>query len=128
MKSAEEIKSGMNQFTGTETWTRYSPIFPMMLLTEGALWLAENCEAFWLMDAIASHQPKALKDPRLREYQFWTLKVNADKSAKLICERDTNDIAIQQKIEYTTFPLPEIKLYVGPMGDGKYCVLLPSEY
>lgn len=126
--TAAEITAGMANFYGTETWHRWSILFPKMLLTDGAKYLAEKAGAFWLMDAIASHQPKALKDRMLRDMQFWTLKVNADKTAVLTCERDSGNVAITQKIEYTDFPLPEIKLYVGPMGDGQYTILLPSEY
>ena len=127
--NANELREGLNQFYGTETWTVFSPLFPKVLLTEGALWLAESAGAYWLMDAIASYQPDALKDDSLREMQFWTLTVHECGKATLICERDKGDVVFTQEIEHTDFPLPEIKLWVGPLGEeGKYTILLPSEY
>jgi hypothetical protein len=72
-----------------------------------------------------------MKDPKgmLQDMQFWTLKLNkTGRGAKIICERDTGDVAITQRIPFTDFPLPEIKLYCAPSGDGiHYTILLPSE-
>lgn len=124
--TASEIENGLINFCGSETFTRH---MPGIILTEGALWLAENAGAFWLMDAIWSHQHLCRKDAMLRDMQFWKLKVNEDKSAVLTCERDEGNVAIRQEIEYTDFPLKEIKLYCAPSGNGKdYTVLLPSEW
>ena len=121
------------QFTGTETWHKWSPLFPKMLLTDGAMFVAEKGGehgAFWLMDAIASHQSEVQKNPRLRDAQFWTLKVNPDKSATLTCVEDSGiPPAVEQKIDYTDFDLDELKLYCMPVGDGiHYTILLPNEY
>lgn len=129
--NATEIQSGLHGFYGTQEWHRWSILFPKMLLTDGAKYLADKCEAYWFMDLIASYQRTALKDKSLQDIQFWTLRKNPKGSryaATLICERDTGDIAIKQEIEFTDFPLDEIKLYVQPMGDGLYTILLPSEY
>jgi hypothetical protein len=52
--------SDLAGFTGTTKWHRWSPLFPKMVMTDGALYVAENAGkhgAFWLMDAIASYQP-----------------------------------------------------------------------
>jgi len=51
-----------------------------------------------------------------------TTATTKDGTGKVICERDTNDIAITQDIPYTDFPLDEIKLYCI---NG--VILLPSE-
>lgn len=59
----------------------------------------------------------------LQEIQFWKLTVHEDRSATLICERDQGDVAIEQQIPFTDFPLAEIKLY---LQEG--VLLLPSEY
>nr|WP_193565343.1 DUF6876 family protein [Microcystis aeruginosa] len=58
--------------------------------------------------------------------QFWKLKVNPDNSAVLTCERDTDDIACEQKIPYTDFPIKEIRLYLINMGSGGGVLMLPS--
>lgn len=59
----------------------------------------------------------------LQKIQFWKLKVNADQTAQLICERDANDAFLTQDISFTDFQLDEIKLY---LIDG--VPMLPSEY
>lgn len=130
MLKASEIISGLNNFYGTEEWHRWSPLFRGIVLTDGALWLAENAECYWLMDAIGSYQPECKKNEMLRDMQFWTLKVDLEKkSATLICERDTGDVAFTQEIEHTSFPLPEIKLYCAAGGpQNTMVILLPGEY
>jgi hypothetical protein len=116
-------------FIGSETFTRYSPLFPRICLSEGALYVAETAGAYWLMDVIGSHQPQALRHPRLQEIQFWTLTVK-DHKGLVICQPDSGEKpVIRQRIPYTDFPLPEIKLWVAPAGDGRhYNLFLPSEY
>jgi len=131
MLSATDLKSGMNGFTGTMEYHVWSILFGKRIVaTDGAIWLAESAGAFWLLDAIASHQPRCLKDSMLRDMQFWTLKVNADKSAVLECERDSGDVAIRQGIPHTDFPLGEVKLWVERGETNAPCmvILLPSEH
>jgi hypothetical protein len=106
-----------------------------MVLTDGAKFVAENGGAhgaFWLMDAIASHQPKALKNEMLRDIQFWTLEVtekDGRKSAVLTCRVDSGENPfITQKIEYTDFDLPKIDLWVEPLDENTYVILLPNEH
>ena len=127
------------QFTGTQDYTRWSALFPRMVLTDGAKYVAENGGgqgAYWLMDAIASHQPELRKNPdkRLQEMQFWNLAVSADKTAVLTCVADSGEPpAVEQKIAFTDFDLPEIALWVEPNnfpGDGGslLVIYLPSEH
>ncbi|UJB73219.1 hypothetical protein HRE53_31440 (plasmid) [Acaryochloris sp. 'Moss Beach'] len=99
-----------------------------ILYTEGIRTLAMKGECYWLLDAVASHQPtQAIKsNPNLREFQLWMLTVNENHSAVLACYEDSPNTCapvITQDIPSTDFPLPEIKLYV------EYGVLLlPSEH
>ena len=117
------IERGLANFYGTEAYHSLGPLFPGLKMTDGPAWLAENADCVWLMVAIASHQPECRKDGMLRDFQLWTLKVAPDKSAVLKCERDTNDPKpIIQKLDWTDFPLDEIKLYVE---NG--VLFLPSE-
>jgi hypothetical protein len=122
-----ELKANLNQFTGTEQYHRWSSLFRNHVLTDGAKYLAEKAGAYWLMDAIASYHRTCMKDEMLQEMQFWTLTVKGNK-ATLICERDTDNVAIKQKIPFTDFPLESIKLYCAPCNESTYCVMLPSEY
>jgi len=125
-------QNDLDQFYGTEQWHRWSRLFPHMLLTDGTKYVADHggrSGAYWLFDAIGSHQPKALKNPRLRDFQLWVLRVNPDKSAVLTCQEDSGELPfIKQKIEYTDFDLKEIKLWVEPMDEKTWCILLPSEH
>ena len=132
--SLKDKQAELDQFIGTEGYTRWSPLlFRRMVLTDGAKFVAENGGAYWLMDAIASHQPKALKNPLLRYIQFWTLEVkekkNGSKSAVLTCCTDSGEKpTITQKFAHTDFDLPKIDLWVEPMDENTYVILLPSEH
>jgi hypothetical protein len=106
---AHELESALKQFTGTETyhdhWTgafRY---------TDGVAFLAENAGANWLLDHIAAWQKRARRDPKLREFQAWSLTVT-DKRAVISCLRDTDDEAFREEIPFTDFPLAEVTLYL----------------
>jgi len=111
-------------FYGTEHYYRHS--FGKMVMTDGAMHLFVN-GAGWLMDAIASYQEAKL-DRQTKGFQLWILKVNADNSAVLTCQRDSNTLnLVEQKIEYTDFPMSEIKLYVEGEGGQRVC-LLTSEH
>ena len=73
-----------------------------------------------------------LRNERLRDIQFWKLKVtekDGRKSAVLTCRADSGEKpVITQRIEYTDFDLPEIDIWVGPVDERTYCLLLASEY
>jgi hypothetical protein len=122
----------LNQFTGTEHYYR-SAINRDVVYTDGVQYLAEKAGAYWLIDKIASLQrEKTIRaDRMLNDMQFWTLRV-VGHGATLICERDSNNVAYEEKIEWTDFPLPEVKLWVAPtaMEDGKEIrvIYLPSEH
>jgi hypothetical protein len=93
--------------------------------TEGVRHVATHGGAWWLLDAIASWQPK-LKKRRDLGFQVWTLRRTPDKgrdSADLGCTDGNKNHVLTQHVEYTDFPLDEIKLY---WIDG--VLLLPSEY
>jgi len=128
--SGAELEEMLANYYGSETFTRY---LGDLVLTEGVLAMAEAVGAFWLLDLIWSYQPKLRSDEQTREMQFWTLTVGEDKSAVATCERDTDDVVIRQKIEFTDFPktAKPIRIWVERAGDpdGKtfYVVMLPSE-
>ena len=134
--SLKDKQAELDQFTGTEGYIRWSPLFRRMVLTDGAKFVADNGGAhgaYWLVDAIASHQPKVLKkDERLRDIQFWTLEVtekDGRKSAVLTCRADSGEKpAVTQRIEYTDFDLPKIDLWVEPLDENTFVILLPNEH
>lgn len=132
--SASDFARELESFTGTEHHYRH----PFGLtFTDGVRHLildiarvraddGGRCNgAFWLLDAIAAHQPKAKL--RCGSFQLWTLAVSVvedRRRATLTCCADSDKPpVITQEIEYTDFPLPSVSLYVI---DG--VALLPSEY
>lgn len=126
--NVEELETQLQYFNGSEDFHRHW--MPNHYYTDGVQYLAENAGAFWLIDAIVSHQhsPKV----RREEFQVWTLKVE-NRKAVLVCEdgREDSKPLATQKIEYTDFPLEEIKLYfeVGSLDGEHLCkiLMLPSE-
>jgi hypothetical protein len=121
----QQIRDGLAQHYCTDGYTRYT--FGI-LMTSGVKWLCDAAQSYWLVDATGSYQnsPKVKNDESLQGIQFWTLKVNTEKkTAVLILECDTDDVVLTQNIEYTDFPLDEIKLYYSP---ADRVLLLPSEY
>jgi len=111
------------QFIGSEALYHH-PGFNVRY-TEGVRYVAERGGAYWLIDAIASWQsdPRIRDDQMLQGIQFWTLTVNSDRSAQLVCERDQGDVAVTQEIPFTDFPLQSLKLYYQ-----QGVLFLPSEY
>ncbi|MGV0960071.1 MAG: DUF6876 family protein [Limnohabitans sp.] len=117
--NTNELLSNLSQFMGTE---KYYRITPRHLLTDGTKYLAENAQCFWLMDAVASHLHKQFHD-----YFAVAKLMVAGTSAVLTLDDGNGDVFARQKIEFTDFPLDQIKLYCG--FDGEYWVImLASEY
>jgi len=76
------------------------------------------------MDLIASWQRK--KAVRANPFQVWTLTVK-NRKGRVVCKDGDGEKLAVQRIEYTDFPLDEIKLYA--VDDGQYLVImLPFEY
>lgn len=122
--------------------------------TSGVQLLARNAECFWLLDAIASHLPSvaniARRDPRLADFQIWTLTVRMETidgcNATLIGFADTDEkgrpdgTAARQTL-WTDFPVTttsepdHLKLYLeqgsylNDNGDivPTWVLMLPSE-
>ena len=114
----------LNLFIGSEQRHRH-PFFRSFYYTDGVSYLAEDGQAYWLIDAIFSWQTdKRIKNDRmLQEFQLWQLKVEENRSAILTCSRDEDDVVISQNIPFTDFSLPEIELYLV-----EKVLMLPSEY
>lgn len=120
MKTAQEIKSELANFTGTENYYKHSL---GILYTDGVLHMVRTCEAFWLIDLVASWQLD--KKVRVQEFQVFKLTVNDNRSA-IVSIEDGNDNVIQtQNIEFTDFPLDRITLFYNSIEKVLY---LPSEH
>jgi hypothetical protein len=113
---AEDLSS----FTGSELWYQHG-LVPSITYTDGVRYMAETGEAYWLIDEIALAQ-RYEKKVKAEEFQVWTLTVT-EHTATLTCDDGNNNIVFAKHIQYTDFPLPEIKLYCTDN-----VILLPSEY
>jgi hypothetical protein len=113
-------KSDLSQFTGSEQWYRHG-LMRKILYTDGARHVAEAGGAYWLLDEIAFAQAEA--KIATEEFQVWRLKVNPDQTASLTCDDGNDRVVFTKPIEYTDFPLDEIRFY---FTDN--VILLPSEY
>jgi hypothetical protein len=112
--------SDLQHFTGTEHWYRHG-LVRTVLFTDGAKFLADKAEAYWLLDEIAFAQ----RDQRVANepFQLWKLTVRPDRTATLACDDGDGNVVSSQELTFTDFPLPQVTLYCIDN-----IILLPSEY
>lgn len=113
-------ESELANLTGSEQWYRHW--LGKSLYTDGAKHVADQAGAYWLLDEIAISQTR----PKVKaeEFQVWTLKVDVEKhKAMLTCDDGNGNVVFTKRIDYTDFPLAEIKFYCTDNT-----ILLPSEY
>lgn len=134
MESVAEIERNMAHAIGTERYIKHNS--GLLVFTDGVNQLRQDADAFWLVDAITSHQI----DHRDKRFQCWELVVNKDHSAVLTMKEDTGQPElVKQEIPYTNFPLENIKFYVQEGGYSNWngtsenwttclVLMLPSEY
>ena len=122
--NSNNLEQELRQFTGTEAYTRWSALFRNFVLTDGALYLAENAGAFWLMDAIASHLGSYKNEGFVVAH---LCMIGSTGKWSLLLEDGNDNTLAEQIIEYSDFPLDEITLYVISQDDLRV-ILLPSEY
>jgi hypothetical protein len=119
-KKELELTAALKQFTGTESYTQYGS---HILLTDGTLFLAEQAQAFWLIDLFGIY----LVGLRGRE-EFVCLKILTKSNRATVSIEDGNDnVFAKQEILYTDFPLSSLTLYACWYGKS-WVVMLPSEY
>ena len=114
-------QADLDQFTGSENWYRHG-INRSVLFTDGAKYLADHAEAYWLLDEIAIIQPHD-KCVAAEEFQVWKLTVRPDHNATLTCDDGNGTIVFTKAIPFTDFPLDEVTLYFT-----NNVIHLPSEY
>jgi hypothetical protein len=112
----------LNQFTGSQTFTRWTPI-SNSVLTEGALYVADQAGAYWLFDAIQSHLDETKAD-----WAQTVLTVNNDDSAELVMTNGNDDPLSSQKVPFTDFPQKQITIWSVRNELGAHTHMLPSEY
>jgi hypothetical protein len=117
-----EIRSTLGHFTGTENWYRHS-LARSITYTDGVKYVGEACGAYWLIDKIAILNQFEGKF-KSEEFQVWTFSVNTKECVGVLTAEDGNgNVVHTEKLDYTDFPLDEIKFYFT-----NNVIMLPSEY
>lgn len=128
----EQLTSALAHCTGTESYTRHSPMMPNFLLTDGAKCFAENAGGgcYWLMDILGS-EPKIKKLVLEKGIAFVRLTVS-DGSAVLTVEEDEGIPPVfNRKIDFTDCPEGKWMLYLQAAAienPGQIVCMVPSEY
>ena len=121
-------EDSLHRFTGSESFFRHW-CNRAFLYTEGAQCVAEQGQAYWLIDELAlanQYQPEVTREP----FQQWTLTVADDHTATLACDDGNGGRVFGKTIEFTDFPLAQIEFFVceNEFGPGHFTLMLPSEY
>lgn len=139
------LKQDLEQFYGTETYTRFCPFFKRIVATDGVIFLAENGKAFWLLEVIVSYLPRLIKAQE--SFAVASLKKSKSGGGAMFRLDNGNDKAsgmrvqyAQQHISLTDFPFDqlgnEFKLFIevgylpaeaGAEPTPHYVVMLPQE-
>lgn len=114
----QNIKTQLQNFHGTAEYHEHVSISQTLLLTDGAHFIREECSAYWLFDIIASYQDNLAR----LNFQVWIFQ-REENHCEVRCEDGDDTVIIRQQIEFSDFPLEEIKLWKVDS-----VILLPSEY
>jgi hypothetical protein len=124
LRAAKVREVQAHSVMGTSQYWR-NPLFPSFRYTDGVKGVAEAAGAYWLVDAILSHQ----LDPKVRKerFQVWTLKNTPGKCWTLRAtdgDKGLGEVELAfQEIGFSDFPLDEFRMWV----EGNV-LLLPEEH
>lgn len=126
MQNVFDLEQNLSNFYGTISYHRHSK---NLLLTDGALYLAENAECFWLFDIVDS----VLSFGSIRNESFLNVRfLRDDKGEADVLIDDGNDnVLYKQHIEFSDFPFNDYSFFVQKTHNGKndiFVALLLSEY
>ncbi len=116
-----DFLSALSYFTGTE---KYYRLYPKVVLTDGAKYLADTAGCYWLMDLYASHLSAI--DPSIESFTCLKLTKNGIGAAIVIEDGNSHTLA-KQFVEYTDFSLSSFIFYAVWAGDF-WVLMLTSEY
>ena len=115
-------KADLAQFTGYGDWHSHR-LVEGVFYSEGARYVAENADAYWLLDEIAFAQVHEDVADWLDPSQIWKLKVLPERTVLLSCFNWRDKLVFEKRIYSVDFPLPEFTL---SFIDSE--IMLPSEY
>jgi len=105
MKSRIEILNTLPYFTGTVEYHKHKFLNYNLTLTDGAVYIREACDSYWLFDIIA-------QQAQIHKKFIAALKQSKDGQWKfIVCDFNKKNVYYRQQIIYSDFPLDGIRLY-----------------
>ena len=120
-EKAEAVREHERMTTGSDSFYKH---FLGLTYTDGIAFVAETCGAHWLIDIVASYQPKL----RREEFQVWRLRHMDSGAWAIECFPDTpseGNRLVYQRIESSDFP-EELSPFMCWVEHGT--MLLPREH
>ena len=123
-------KLNLSQFTGSQSFYPFT-FARTSVLSEGARYIAEHLEAFWLMEKIDQLVRAIEREGKDVSLLVANLKPDGDDGAKLKIEDGDYNVMVEDQIEFTDLDFDridgELTIWVSPNGQG-FTLYLPSEY
>lgn len=123
-----DLKNALAEYSGSEHFYKVSAFAPNFIITEGVKFLADEAQCYWLLDVIVSHLPAVIAADE--EFAVVLLERDPEGSGAVFQITDdvpANVVYARQEIEFTTFPMPSIKLYLQTDTEH-WTLMLPGEY
>lgn len=118
---AEAVTEYARQTTGSVNMHRHT--WSRILYTDGVKFLADECAAYWLIDAIVSWQTRA--NVRAQSFQVWSIEHRQKTNDwRLKCEDGNGNKVAVQIIVYSDFP-KELAPFAIWLENGT--LMLPEE-
>jgi len=116
----------LKNFTRSKEWHKFSTITPFALLSDGALWIAEEGDVFWFFDIIGLIQT-VNEDINQENFQHWNIYFGPDHAVTINCEDGNNNNIYNRVMPFTYFPFTTLDLYAVNYDD-EIKIMLPNEY
>lgn len=116
---AQELRSKLYHFTGTETWFRH-PLNRGFFYTEGVRFFAEHAGggAYWFLDIVATEV-----FPLLEREPFLVITLDVHDNALITADDGDGKVVWSRSIDYTDCPAGVWRFYLT-----NNVLTLPSEY
>lgn len=111
----------LDQFHGSESFYKH-PLFRQFVYTEGVQYVAEQGEAFWLLEKIFACK-QCVEKLQNERFLAFTLTKKDQGGASFSVEDGNHNALYSENILFTDFPLQTITFWF--VGET---LLLPSEY
>jgi len=121
--SLTNLNDSFSHFIGTENY--YSHLMRICVFTDGVKAIADQYQAYWLIDVIVSYQ--MTKRIKCMPFQIWSINSTESKAVIEMCQDTDQPVSVRQQIPFTDFPAGSLQLYCIDDSERKV-ILLPSEY